>query len=177
MKQLNVFGKNYELHWVNGGVASSGKNLETIVRGGGGGGYVSGGTGYAAPVNITSKTVVHDQVFVIDGEGREHAFQLSGFDLACREGNELLVIWAVAAGKSLNRYLIVYNRTTGKTYFNKASIRQVFRPHWIFPVGLSVILLSVKLYFWILFVFGLWYLFTLRGARKFTRSFDPEIYR
>lgn len=73
MKYFTANGKYYELRWVNGEVAASSKNMETIVEGGGGGGYAYGGTGYAAPVTIRSRTVVHDEVFLIDREGREHA--------------------------------------------------------------------------------------------------------
>lgn len=60
MQTIKLNGKDYDLQSTTGKVWGSGKNMETRVSGGGGGGYTNRGTGYTAPVSITSKTIVHD---------------------------------------------------------------------------------------------------------------------
>jgi len=61
--------------------------METKVSGSGGGGTTFRGTGGNSNVHITSKTVVHDQIFLEGLNCREYSFQLSDFNVACREGN------------------------------------------------------------------------------------------
>lgn len=79
-------------------------------------------------------------------------------------------------GKKSGHYIVVHNRTTGKSYFSKESIRRMFRLHWIIPVAASVLLISLKLYFWVAVVFGVWIFLTLRGASRFIKGFDAEAY-
>src|ERR1700749_2767716 len=99
MEALQVGGRTYELHHTTGTVQEAGKNMETRVSGSGGGGASFGGYGGTEPGNIRSQPIVHDQLFLIDSNGNEHAFQLQDFNLACRAGQEVSVIWAIKKGK------------------------------------------------------------------------------
>src|SRR5665213_651954 len=109
MKQVTINARNYDFTNITGRVEEASKNLETIVRGGGGGGATYGGTGYVAPVSITSTTVVHDQIFLIDNQGNEHSFQLQGMNIACRQGNELTITSATLQGRNSVHYVATTN--------------------------------------------------------------------
>lgn len=133
MKPLQVGGRTYNLHYVTGTVQETGKNMETRVSGGGGGGATFGGYGGTAPVNIRSQTVVHDQLFVTDAENGEHAFQLQDFDLACRTGQRVSVIWAIKNGKKTGKYIVVVNHATRTNFYNEKALKNVFRFNlWLF---------------------------------------------
>ena len=129
MQTLTLNNKNYELQSTTGKVLSSGKNMETKVSGGGGGGYTNRGSGYTAPVSITSKTTVHDQFFLEDANGKEHAFQLSDFNLACRDGNILTVVAAINIKKDQGPYISVINHSTDKVYFDPIALKQICEPN------------------------------------------------
>lgn len=129
MQTLTLNNKNYELQSTTGKVLSSGKNMETKVSGGGGGGYTNRGSGYTAPVSITSKTTVHDQFFLEDANGKEHAFQLSDFNLACRDGNILTVVAAINIKKDNGPYISVINHSTDKVYFDPIALKQICEPN------------------------------------------------
>lgn len=142
MKQIQVGSRQYELYWLTGAVLSASKNLETKVSGGGGGGYVNQGSGYVAPVSIKSTTTVHDQLFLADKSGTEHAYQLQGFDLACRESNQVTVAWAMKPGAKQGPYVLVYNHATKKPSFNDSSLKDLFKPskllYWAATVAVII---------------------------------------
>lgn len=127
MKPIQVGGREYTLHYTTGTVEETGKNMETRVSGGGGGGITYGGYGGTAPVSIYSQTVVHDQLFVTDANGKEHSFQLQDFNLACRAGHKISVIWAIKKGKQTGKYICVVNHTTNNNFYNEKALKNVFR--------------------------------------------------
>lgn len=136
MKELEISGRKYDVYTVTGRVNEAGKNLETRVQGSGGGGYSYRGTGGTAPVTITSTTVVHDQIFLTDDSGTEHAFQLQDFNVACRETNLISVVWAIKKGKKLGPYVVVVNHTTRKSFYNDKALKKIFRFNiWYFLGG------------------------------------------
>ncbi|CAN5814588.1 hypothetical protein BH10BAC2_BH10BAC2_26420 [soil metagenome] len=139
MKTIETSGKQYELYWscgiVEGGTS---KNMETRVHGSGGG---SNGYGNTAPVNISSTTTIHDQFFLKDKKGKESSFQLQDFNVACREGNELSVIWAIKKGGKTGPYIVVHNRTTSGTFFQEAELKKIFRYPAYYPLGATILLL------------------------------------
>lgn len=153
MSQTIQIGKrSVTLYQFTGKVASVSKNLETKVSGGGGGGYSYQGTGGSAPVRITSTTVVHDQLFIVDKEGKERALQLQGFDLACRESNIVTAMWAIVEGNEEGPYFAIINHSTGAKFVSQKKIKEIVykctRPFNIenpalgclFLIGLLVIL-------------------------------------
>ena len=116
----------YTIYTFTGKVLSSGKNMETKVHGGGGGGATYGGTGGSAPVRITSTTVVHDQIFLQDTGGKERALQLQDFNIACREGNILTALWMIKSGANEGPYVVMHNHTTDQTFYQEQKLRQIF---------------------------------------------------
>lgn len=121
-------GKPWAIYTFRGKVMEATKQMETKVSGGGGGGFSYRGTGGSAPVSITSTTVVHDQLFLQDEEGKERALQLQGFNIASRAGNELTALWAIKEGNQQGPYVAIHNHTTGETYYQDTEIGKMFRP-------------------------------------------------
>ncbi len=133
MEPLKIGGRIYALHYTTGVVQETGKNMETRVTGSGGGGATFGGYGGTAPVSIRSQTIVHDQLFVIDKDNGEHAFQLQDFNLACRTGQKVSVIWAIKNGKKTGKYIAVVNHSTQTHFYNEKALKNVFRLNlWLF---------------------------------------------
>ena len=141
MQRVSVSGKEYECYWFSGRVVSATKNVETRVHGSGG--YTNQGGGYSAPVSISSTTTIHDQLFLVDKVGNERAFQLEGFNVACREGNEVCVVWAMKPGQEQGPHVYIVNRTTNADWFNLTSIKNVVKPN---ALGCSFVVLAA----WIL---------------------------
>lgn len=174
METINASGKVYTLYSVTGKVVATNKNMETRVSGGGGGGYTHQGTGFSSPVTVTSTTTIHDQIFLVDDTGREHSFQLQDFNVACREGNVLKVIWAVKKGKDKGDYIIVQNNSTGQSFFNIGAIRRMFRPSWLIPLALTVIFLYIGSGLTIFAAVATWAAFiyyTINKATAFKNAF------
>ncbi|MBN7812676.1 hypothetical protein J0A68_17100 [Algoriphagus sp. H41] len=129
----------FELYEFSGSVEESGKNMETQVYGGGGGGATYRGTGGTAPVSISSRTIVHDQLFLSNAiTGKERAFQLQDFNLAARKGNLLTVFWGIPSGKSSGSYIAVKNHSTEQTFYADKELNKLFIKGWI-----QIILLAI----------------------------------
>ncbi len=174
MKTIHTSNKEYELYWVAGQVMSAGKNMETKVQGSGGGGY---GNGYTAPVRITSSTTVHDQIFLLDREGKEHAFQLQDFNVACRDGNELSVIWAIKKGGGNGPYIVVHNRTTSQTFFHEKGLLGMFSYSVLYPLGISILAICLHSFlpFWWAIPFAAfigWRILAKQEVRRFKAGTD-----
>lgn len=158
MSQLIQIGKqSVTLHQFTGKVVNASKNMESVMHGNvsGGGGSMYQGTGTTAPVNvrISSRTVVHDQIFIQNKDGKERAFQLQGFDLAVREGNLVTAVWVIPEGKNEGPYIAFINHSTDDRYVRNATIKQVVsncRPiNWpLFWVSLVGLVLTIPIGIW-----------------------------
>jgi hypothetical protein len=139
MQTITLSGTTYNLQATTGKVLSTNKNLETKVSGGGGGGFARRGSGFNSPVRITSTTTVHDQIFIEDKNGKEHSFQLSGYDLAARENNTLSVLAAFKENKDSGTYFAVINHSTDKIYYKDLSVKSLCGPNKFILMGIAVI--------------------------------------
>lgn len=131
MKNVKTIGKEYQIYSVSGKVLDSKKHYETKVSGGGGGGYTNQGSGYTAPVSISSTTVIHDSIFLQDKEGKEHSIQLTNFDVVSREGNELTAVWAIKKNKKKGPYIAIFNHSVSESAFNGSKMFWMMAPHWL----------------------------------------------
>ena len=174
----------FELHAFTGVVEDSGKNMETKVSGGGGGGATYQGTGGTAPVTITSRTVIHDQLFLVNSEGKERAFQLQDFHLAARKGNLLTVFWGIKSGDKTGYYFAVKNHSTDQEYYRDDLLKKYFIKGWL--QGLLMLTASIVLvvglfgdggFFWILLGGGGWFWVWKRWttAKSEIAAFKSEI--
>jgi hypothetical protein len=151
---------SFEVYSFTGMVEESGKNMETKVYGGGGGGATYQGTGGSAPVTISSRTVVHDQFFLVNAEGREQAFQLQDFNLAARKSNILTVFWGIKSGRESGNYFAIKNHSTNQEFYRDDLLKSYFIKGWLQGVLLvaAVLLLGVG------FLGGAGILYTIAGG-------------
>jgi len=119
------------IHYDRGIGAGKDKTLETRVSGGGGGGYSYQGTGATAPVHITSTTIIHDKIYLQKEDGKERAVELTNWDVACREGHDMVVTWIIPEGKETGNYVGIKNITTGSELFNDDAIKKLGDQHFI----------------------------------------------
>ncbi|MBS1747606.1 MAG: hypothetical protein JST21_15695 [Bacteroidetes bacterium] len=132
----------YTMYHDRGKVVGKDKNLETVVSGGGGGGGNYQGTGGNTPVSITSRTYVHDKIYLQKPDGKERAVEVTNWDVACREGNDVLVTWIVKQGKDGGPYVALKNFTMDSQIIGKSAIIDLANHHLIknplisFSIGL-----------------------------------------
>ena len=164
---------------MTGKVASANKQLETKVSGGGGGGggYSYQGTGFShtAPVRITSKTVTHDEIYLVDADGQEHALRLQDWDLSVREGHELTAVWLVKKGKSSGDYVVMHNATLGETNYDDKKLAKLHRTWWLVPVSLLLPFLLNTLHgpfaWWLTLAgLGVWFYLGVKGRNELKAS-------
>jgi hypothetical protein len=144
MADMVINGRTYEHRFVRGGVVGANKQLETKVHGGGGGGGTYRGTGYTAPVHISSTTTTHDMIHLQDEHGGEHAIRLQNWDLAVRETHTLTAVWLVKKGKKGGPYVAIHNHTLDQTDYDEARLAKMHRSLWILLASLAVIFLPVS---------------------------------
>lgn len=141
---------NYTIHYAKGKVVGKDKNIETKISGSGGGGTVNKGTGDIDDISITSTTLIHDKIYLQQENGKEVAIELTNWDLACREGHEMLVIWIKRGTNESGSYVVVKNYTTDSIKFNDAKIKDLANQHLIASCLLAFFIIlatSIILYF------------------------------
>lgn len=121
---------NYTIQCVRGKVVGKDKNFETKVSGGGGGGYTHKGTGGTAPVVITSRTVIHDKIYLEHENGKQKALELTDWDVACLSGHDLMAVWLLRDTSGVGPYVAMKNFTTEGELFNNGAIRHLADQHY-----------------------------------------------
>lgn len=130
-KKLTIGDTMFSIYYIKGVVLGKDKHLETKVYGGGGGGYSYNGTGGSAPVSIGSTTTIHDKLYLMDDDNREHAVELTNWDIACREGHKILVIWVIKGSKDEGPYISVSNLSTRDNAIRKSEIFGLFASSFV----------------------------------------------
>ncbi len=192
METMTINKKQYKLAFISGRVASISKRSETHVSGSGGGGrgHTIHGTGGSStsPITISSTTTVHDDLFLIEKDGKEHSFHLRNFDLACMEGNTVTIAFAIMEDKDSSPPIAAYNNSTRRAFYNNRVINEMHTPHYMYGVlsffvalSLSVVFLYTKHF--ILFLIGALSIIPAgvarkdigrRRANKFKKSYEFE---
>ena len=104
--------------WIEHGLVIGSKTWsETHVAGGssGGGGFVSGGSGYvnAPNVSISSSVRTRNTFFLKAADGKECSVDIDGA-LPLRDGQTVSVVYVKRTADKLGYALIVHNHTTGE---------------------------------------------------------------
>ncbi|CAN5213266.1 hypothetical protein BH11PSE2_BH11PSE2_21810 [soil metagenome] len=125
-------GKAFKIDSCSGKVLDTTTRAETEVSGsgGGGGGFTYNGTGGsgAAPVRITPTTTHFTKIFLLEPDGKEHAIELVDFDVRCRAGNGLSLVWAINLAKNEGPYIAAYNHNTREMEFNLPILAKLNTP-------------------------------------------------
>lgn len=179
MTKLTTNGKPINLYWKTGTVINTSKTSTTQVHGGG---SVHQGTG---SISVSSTSTIHDQIFIKDIDGNEKSYKLSGFDVACREGNEITVMWAIKEGKEEGPYIAVLNHSTSRNFFNLKQFATLFEPRpplYMMIINLFIIALSFvvawQCIFALLIMGGVWNTtkkkLKMKSAKEFTDNLNFE---
>lgn len=111
----------FELYHFTGKVVGASKNVTTEVH---------RTVGYQNQVRVHSSTTTNNDLFLIDDAGQEKSFQLTDFNVSCREGQILTVTWAIRKGKQQGPYFAVENKTTDQFFFKESVLFMMFRPRF-----------------------------------------------
>jgi len=150
LNNIKIYNTLIQLYSTTGIVASTNTRSETEVTGSGGGGVpnVHPGSGQSSPVHfkIESNTTRYQELFLIDEENKEHAFNFVDFMVPCRKGNLLTVIWGIKRGKDLGPYFAAYNHDTQEISYDNDILGQYCRPRFL-PLILypTLIILGISL--------------------------------
>lgn len=177
LKDILIGGKAFEIYYEVGSVLKESKRSETKVSGGGGSVSTVGEHTSGTVSEVVSHTTVYDNIIIADKTGKEHSYQFSDFDLVCREGNELAVVWAYRKGKNKGgNYLMVINNSTNKIFFDELTISQMLRLEVsgygfivavLLTLGISVwLLISHAMFGVLLLVGGGFWLYQKRKQQK-----------
>jgi hypothetical protein len=153
MKQINIGGHHFDVHWFSGRVLRGTiKKVETDVQ------WVGGGNpeldDFNQPLTPITTTTIHDQLFLAGADGSEKAFQLKNFDIACRESNEVTVFWAMKTGMHTGEYVLVRNHTTQDFRFQDSALGKLVGPSMLGCSGVALVLMLVPI---ILLIIGFLY--------------------
>lgn len=132
--EIKAGGNKYRLEYTTGIVITHDKRIGTIVHGNAN--------------NISSSSVAHDDIIMLDDKGGERAFQLVEFDVACREGNKLTIVWAAKKGQELGWNIAVYNHSTSRIHFNHNNMYMMCERGMKRIVFSTMILVFIVTTFW-----------------------------
>lgn len=126
-----------DVHSLSGQVIAINRSNQTHLHASGGGAYASVNQhGHASarvsPVNITSSTSVHDDVYILTESGEEVFVQLVNWENAgIRQGHHIQLIWLNITSYNPPKptpYVIVNNRSLNKVLYNYEALGNVVRP-------------------------------------------------
>ncbi len=127
LMDMDLNQRHYEIYYFTGSVVDEKQWAETEVSGSGGGGYSVGGQTTPVHMAVRSKTTRHNQVMLQDKDGHEKSFTFEDWDISCRKGNILTVLWAIPKGQKRGPYILVYNHAM-KQFFWGDDFARMFLP-------------------------------------------------
>ena len=125
MQTETINGLVYDFYYLKGTIVGKEKTSKTELSSGGGGGYNFQGTGYSSTAPIISVTTVKDSIFIREDNGQEHQVSLINWDIACREGHQMVFVWATPKGARNGKYLAVKNLTINKFLWDNAEFKRM----------------------------------------------------
>lgn len=114
---IEANGRRFQLCHFTGRVTATRKQKEMKVKGSGGGSSGYGAYQTTSAVSITSQTIDHHELFLLNQAGEERSFHIVDFDFPCREGQTLSVVWIVPEGATEGPVVQVRNHNARETYF------------------------------------------------------------
>lgn len=142
IKEFKAGGRKYELYGLSGKVVNSGKTSSTHTYTTGGG--YNSSTGQYDSTNYHTYSEVRDQIFILDKNGKEHAIQLTNWNVPVRDTHDLTAYWAIAKGKKTGPYIAILNHSVDKNLFYNDLIKRMFKPRFS---GLILLAFYVVLFF------------------------------
>jgi hypothetical protein len=170
-----IDGKKVYLYSYTGKVLSSKKDKETVIS------SQTMGTGNNRQTAVSSTTVDHHEIFMVDANGKERSVQLQDFDFPLREGNTLSLVWLIKEGDERGPYIHARNHSTDEVnQIYENNIADSFRKPWW-----MILAVAAALGFATMFILGPFAMFMIlvsffyfrRRSRKAVKAFlkGPEI--
>lgn len=129
-KSISIFNKIYEIDSFTGEVMDSSRQREVRVTGSGGGGATWDGYGGTAPINITSETIVHDEFFLLNEQGKEKDFHLTNWKMPLRVGHKVQIIWIYPPNDNTGWYVVMNNHNLEKVEWNEDKLNDIAKAHY-----------------------------------------------
>lgn len=139
---IDVDGKKTVLWYFTGKVLSSKKQKETQIS------SQSYGTQNNPQVHVSSTTVDHHELFLVDEGGKEESFHLTNFDFPCREGHTITIVWAIPEDKDRGPFIHVRNHNTDETtQVGPNLIADNFKkPGWmVWGIGAGLVVVTIPI--------------------------------
>lgn len=143
--------RQFEVNYVTGVVQDLQTRVETKVTGSGGGSSYQGSGSHN--VSISSTNTVKQSLFLMLDDGTEKNIKNEDFEVDCRPGQKLTVVFPVLRGKTAGYYTHYYNHNTREMKINESSMKlTVGRPiitSWLifFVLAFVAFLMNVDTYF------------------------------
>lgn len=118
MKTISAGGRQYNLYSLTGTILQAQKNVRVNT--------FSQNLGNRDMIDVNSS--VSDRVLLMDVLGKEHDINLTGFDVNCRVGHEITVLWAIKNGKNWGPYFAVKIHDTNTCYYQNGVISDICTP-------------------------------------------------
>jgi hypothetical protein len=170
-----VDGKKVYLYSYTGKVLSSKKDKETVIS------SQTMGTGNNRQTAVSSTTIEHHEIFMVDADGKERSVQLQDFDFPLREGNTLSLIWFIKEGDERGPYIHARNHSTDEvTQIYENNIADTFRKPWWMILAVAAVLGFATMMFLgplALFMILVSFFYFRHRSRKAAKAFlkGPEI--
>jgi len=114
-------GKTLNFYTLTGRVISANRSLESRIHHSSQ--VSSNGSireGYTPPmhhsVSVNSETIDHQEIFIEDEQGQQHAINIHNWSVSCAGGNVLTFVTGEAVGRGESLYLQITNHTTRRDY-------------------------------------------------------------
>lgn len=78
--------------------------------------------------DIRTTTTAHDTLYLIDENGQERSYELTGLNIAAREGHTMSVIWAAKENANTGYYVKAFNHTTNQHFVADDLIKTLLMP-------------------------------------------------
>jgi hypothetical protein len=106
------------------------------------------GTQSRPQVHVSSTTIDHHELFLVDDKGKEESFQMTDFDFPCREGQTVTVVWAVPEDANRGPFIHVRNHNTEESFqIAPNNIADIFKkPGWtVWGIGAGLVIVSIPI--------------------------------
>jgi len=147
------------LYSTTGIVADTSTRSETEVSGSGGGGIPNThpGSSQSSPVHfeIESNTTRYQDIFLVDQEKCEHAFNLVDFLVPCRKGNLLTMVWGIKPKKEQGPYFAAINHDTKEISYDDEILDEYCRPRLLALVIYPVVTIIITAIILLLVSYGI----------------------
>lgn len=134
--------RRYAIHTFTGIADDADKRSDDITTGSVSSTLGSDGHPSSVSGSIRTQVVVTDRFFLTDSQGKVESFEGSGFNARVGNGHTVSLAWVIHGFRKSGPYFLIYNHTTGETFFNDQAItKRLTLPYPTLYIGLLCIMI------------------------------------